>query len=53
MSDAKNEALDANAWGKEMEAEEHLGTWDGFVAATKWGTIAVVAILVLMGIFLV
>jgi hypothetical protein len=52
MADAKNEVFEAEAWGKEMEPEGHLGTWDGFVALTKWGTVSVVVILVLMGIFL-
>jgi|GEM_PF-2057603 len=52
MAEAKNEVFEPENWGKEMEAEEHLGTWDGFMVLTKWGTISVVVILVLMGIFL-
>ena len=39
-------------WGEEMDSKEHLGTYDGFLVGAKWGTIAVVAILVLMAIFL-
>ncbi len=53
MSEAKNEALDADRWGKEMDAPEHLETWNGFMTLTKWGTISMVVLLVLMAIFLV
>jgi hypothetical protein len=52
MSEGKVEAFEVERWGKEMDPEEHLGTWDGFMALTKYGTIAVVLILVFMGIFL-
>jgi hypothetical protein len=39
-------------WGKEMDTEEHLGTYQGFLTATKWTSIGVIAILILMAIFL-
>jgi len=39
-------------WGKEMDAEEHLGTYQGFLAFTKWGGVAVAVLLILMAIFL-
>ena len=28
-------------WGKEMDAKEHISTYDSFIAASKWGTAAV------------
>ncbi len=52
MADAKNEAFDTDAWGKEMAPEGHLGTWDGFVTLSKWAAIAVIGILVFMAVFL-
>lgn len=52
MSDGKTEAFEVERWGKEMSPDEHLGTWDGFVALTKYGTVAVILILVFMAIFL-
>jgi hypothetical protein len=36
-----------------MDYAEHERTYAGFMAVTKWGTITVAAILVLMYIFLV
>lgn len=39
-------------WGKEMDAEEHLGTYQGFLTVTKWTGIGVIIILILMAIFL-
>lgn len=39
-------------WSKEMDSDEHLGTYEGFLAVTKWTSIGVIAILVLMAIFL-
>ncbi|MBA4210202.1 MAG: aa3-type cytochrome c oxidase subunit IV [Parvibaculum sp.] len=35
-----------------MDSKEHLGTYNSFLTGAKWGTIAVVAILILMAIFL-
>jgi hypothetical protein len=52
MSEGKVEAFEVERWSKEMDPEEHLGTWDGFVAMTKFGTIAVVLILVFMSLVL-
>lgn len=46
-------SIDTSNGHEAMDYPEHLRTYDGFIAATKWGTIAVVAILVLMAIFLV
>ena len=40
-------------WGKEMAAEEHLSTYEGFLTATKWGVIAMVVLLIGMATFLV
>ncbi len=39
-------------WGKEMDAKEHISTYDSFIAASKWGTAAVIVVLVLMAVFL-
>lgn len=39
-------------WGKEMDSKEHLGTYDGFITATKWGTGLIVLTLILMAVFL-
>ncbi|MES2750863.1 MAG: aa3-type cytochrome c oxidase subunit IV [Pseudomonadota bacterium] len=35
-----------------MDYQAHEQTYEGFLTMTKWGTIAVVAILALMAIFL-
>jgi hypothetical protein len=35
-----------------MDYREHENTYSFFVGLTKWGTIAVIAVLVLMAIFL-
>jgi hypothetical protein len=35
-----------------MDYRSHERTYAGFIAATKWGTAIVIAILVLMAIFL-
>lgn len=40
-------------WGKEMDAKEHLSTYDSFISATKWGIGAIVVALILMAFFLV
>jgi len=41
----------AQGWGAEMNAAEHIGTYDAFIKGAKWGTVAVVALVVLMAIF--
>ena len=43
---------DESNWGKEMDREEHLTTFDGFYKLTKYGTVACVVLLALMGLFL-
>lgn len=48
MTDVKPDSV----WGAEMDKAEHEQTFEGFVAATKYGTIACVVILVLMAVFL-
>lgn len=40
-------------WSKEMDAKEHLSTYDSFIWASKWGTGAIVVVLILMAFFLV
>ncbi len=39
-------------WGAEMNAEEHIGTYDAFIKGSKWGIAGLVVLLVLMAIFL-
>lgn len=42
---------DKSSWGKEMNAPEHLRTYDQFLAITKWGIIicaGIVAFLILV-----
>lgn len=43
---------DESRWSEDMDTQEHLQTYSGFLTATKYGTIAVVVILVLMAITL-
>ena len=35
-----------------MENQDHKGTWNNFTKFVLWGTVAVIAVLVLMAIFL-
>ncbi|MBV1885982.1 MAG: aa3-type cytochrome c oxidase subunit IV [Parvibaculaceae bacterium] len=44
---------DQSTWGKEMDADAHLSTFDGFYKLTKYGTIAMVVLLAGMALFLV
>lgn len=39
-------------WSMEMDAEEHLQTYDGFIKVMKWSIAVTVVTLVLMAIFL-
>ncbi|MEN6542780.1 aa3-type cytochrome c oxidase subunit IV [Parvibaculum sp.] len=41
-----------SGWGAEMNAEEHIGTYDAFIKGSKWGIGALVVLLILMAIFL-
>ncbi|MFZ3034772.1 MAG: aa3-type cytochrome c oxidase subunit IV [Parvibaculum sp.] len=41
-----------SGWGPEMKAEEHIGTYDAFITGAKYGTGAIIVLLVLMAIFL-
>lgn len=52
MAEGKVEAFDKNAWSKEMDPDDHLATWEGFVTLVKWGTAGVAVLLILMAIFL-
>lgn len=47
---AENKAQDG--WSTEMDAREHLGTYESFIAMSKWGTIAIAIVLILMAVFL-
>lgn len=44
---------DQSTWGKEMDAEAHLKTFDGFYKLTKYGTIACIVLVAGMAFFLV
>lgn len=39
-------------WGMEMDQQEHLQTYDGFIKLTKWSIGVTVLVLVLMAVFL-
>lgn len=41
-----------STWGPEMNADEHIGTYDAFITGTKYTGAAIVVLLVLMAIFL-
>lgn len=36
-----------------MDVNEHKGTYDGFLRLTKWGIVALIALLIAMRVFLV
>jgi hypothetical protein len=39
-------------WAAEMQADEHIGTYDGFITGAKFGVAALAGLLVLMALFL-
>lgn len=41
-----------SGWGAAMSTQEHLSTYESFIAMSKVGTVAVVVILALMAFFL-
>ncbi|MDO9127090.1 aa3-type cytochrome c oxidase subunit IV [Parvibaculum sp.] len=41
-----------DGWGEEMDVKLHLGTYDSFITASKWGSALIALTLVLMAIFL-
>ncbi len=49
MTDEKLES----AWKPEMDAQAHESGYEGFVAFTKYSTIGLVVLMILMAIFLV
>lgn len=38
-------------WGKEMDADEHIQTYDKFIQFSKWGTIICSAIVLWLILF--
>ena len=40
------------AAGSGPDYEEHVRTYEGFIHLTKWGTIGIIIVLILMAIFL-
>ena len=46
-----NDQNDSHNWGDEMDRDEHETTYDAFLNYSKWGTIAVIAILLFLLVF--
>lgn len=46
MSEANSDGV----WGKEMDVENHVGTYNGFIKGATYGTIAVIAFVILLAI---
>jgi hypothetical protein len=38
-------------WSVEMNAEEHIGTYNAFLTGTKWGIVILVVLLSVMAFF--
>ncbi|MBX3489052.1 MAG: aa3-type cytochrome c oxidase subunit IV [Parvibaculum sp.] len=47
---AENKAQDG--WGEEMDVKSHLTTYDAFIEMSKWGTVGIAVLLILMAFFL-
>lgn len=41
-----------SGWSKEMDVKAHQGTYNAFLTGSKWGSILVALVLILMAIFL-
>ena len=46
-----NDQNDSHNWGDEMDRDEHVTTYDAFLKYSKWGSVAVVAILLFLLVF--
>jgi len=46
-----NDQNDSHNWGDEMDRDEHVTTYDAFLNYSKWGSAAVVAILLFLLVF--
>ncbi|GIR10499.1 MAG: hypothetical protein CM15mP21_7610 [Hyphomicrobiales bacterium] len=47
-----NDQNDSHNWGDEMDRDEHETTYDdAFLNYSKWGTVAVIAILLFLLVF--
>ncbi|MDE1173729.1 MAG: aa3-type cytochrome c oxidase subunit IV [Parvibaculaceae bacterium] len=46
MSEAKSDAV----WSEDMDKEAHIGTYDAFIKGATYGTIAVIAVVILLAI---
>ena len=46
-----NDQNDNHNWGDEMDRDEHETTYDAFLNYSKWGSVAVIAILLFLLIF--
>ncbi|MDP2125622.1 MAG: aa3-type cytochrome c oxidase subunit IV [Parvibaculum sp.] len=47
---AENKAQDG--WSEEMDVKAHLTTYEAFIAMSKWGSVAIAVVLILMAFFL-
>ena len=46
-----NDQNDSHNWGDEMDRDEHETTYDAFLNYSKWGSVAVIAILLFLLVF--
>ena len=44
------EKMAQEGWGEEMDAQEHLATYDGFITFAKWGTLAVILVVIFLAL---
>ena len=44
------EKMAQEGWGEEMDAQEHIATYDGFLTFAKYGTIGVVLVLIFLAL---
>jgi len=47
---AENKAQDG--WSEEMDVKSHLTTYEAFISMSKWGSVAIAVVLILMAFFL-
>lgn len=44
------EKMAQEGWGEEMDVQEHLATYDGFLTFAKYGTIAVIGVVIFLAL---
>ena len=45
-------SIDTSEGHEAMDYPEHVRTYDGFIKATIWSTVAIILLLILMAVFL-